>query len=255
MTWIDEARRVLDAIESTQQPALEAAADLAADAIGGGGVVHTFGTGHSRIPVEEMFPRYGSYPGWHPIVELSMTFHTEIAGANGQRQAMFIERMPGLAEAILANFALRDTDAMLIFSAGGRNAVPVETAMLAKKAGLSVIAVTSMLEAHSVPATHASGTVLADHADVVIDLCTPLGDAAVTIEGWPHKVGPVSTVANIAIVNTLKVLTAQRLADRGVVLPVLTGAQVVGAEESTRLFEGAYLEHAKRKAAVLRVAP
>ncbi|MEO7234202.1 MAG: sugar isomerase domain-containing protein [Lapillicoccus sp.] len=255
MTWFDEARRVLDAIESTQQAALEAAADIAADAIGGGGVVHTFGTGHSRIPVEEMFPRYGSYPGWHPIVELSMTFHTEIAGANGQRQAMFIERMPGLAEAMLANFALRETDAMLIFSAGGRNAVPVETAMLAKKAGLSVIAVTSMLEAHSVPATHASGTVLADHADVVIDLCTPLGDAAVTIDGWPHKVGPVSTVANIAIVNTLKVLTAQRLADRGVVLPVLTGSQVVGARESTQLFEGAYLEHAKRKAAVLRVAP
>jgi uncharacterized phosphosugar-binding protein len=255
MTWFDEARRVLDAIESTQQPALEAAADIAADAIGGGGVVHTFGTGHSRIPVEEMFPRYGSYPGWHPIVELSMTFHTEIAGANGQRQAMFIERVPGLAEAMLANFALRDTDAMLVFSAGGRNAVPVETAMLAKKAGLSVIAVTSLLEAHSVPATHASGTVLADHADVVIDLCTPLGDAAVTVEGWPHQVGPVSTVANIAIVNTLKVLTAQRLADRGIVLPVLTGAQVVGAEESTRLFEGAYLEHARRKAAVLRVAP
>jgi uncharacterized phosphosugar-binding protein len=255
MTWFDEARRVLDAIESTQQPALEAAADIAAEAIGGGGVVHTFGTGHSRIPVEEMFPRYGSYPGWHPIVELSMTFHTEIAGANGQRQAMFIERVPGLAEAMLANFALRDTDAMLVFSAGGRNAVPVETAMLAKKAGLSVIAVTSLLEAHSVPATHASGTVLADHADVVIDLCTPLGDAAVTVEGWPHQVGPVSTVANIAIVNTLKVLTAQRLADRGIVLPVLTGAQVVGAEESTRLFEGAYLEHARRKAAVLRVAP
>ena len=105
------------------------------------------------------------------------------------------------------------------------------------------------------PATHASGTVLADHADVVIDLCTPLGDAAVTVEGWPHKVGPVSTVANIAIVNTLKVLTAQRLADRGIVLPVLTGSQIVGAEESTQLFEGAYLEHAQRKAAVLRVAP
>ncbi|MDQ6895670.1 MAG: sugar isomerase domain-containing protein [Actinomycetota bacterium] len=255
MTWFDEARRVLDAIEGTQQPAMEAAADVAADAIGGGGVVHTFGTGHSRIPVEEMFPRYGSYPGWHPIVELSMTFHTEIAGANGQRQAMFIERVSGLAEAMLANFALRPTDAMMIFSAGGRNAVPVETAMLAKKAGLTVIAVTSLREARSVPPTHASGTVLADHADVVIDLCTPLGDAAVDIDGWPHKVGPVSTVANVAVVNTVKVLTAQRLADRGVELPVLTGAQIVGTQRSAELFEGAYLEHARRKAGVLRVEP
>ena len=68
------------------------------------GLVHLFGAGHSRIPVEEMFPRYGSYPGFNPIVELSVTFHTQVVGANGQRQAMFIERMPGLAEVILSNF-------------------------------------------------------------------------------------------------------------------------------------------------------
>jgi uncharacterized phosphosugar-binding protein len=254
MTWIDEARAVLDRIQNEQSSSLDAAADIAADAIGGGGVVHTFGTGHSRIAVEEMFPRYGSYPGFHPIVELSMTFHTEIAGANGQRQAMFIERVPGLADQILANFELRPTDAMMIFSASGRNAVPIEMAMGAKAAGLKVIAVTSLAEATSVPATHSSGTVLADHADVVIDLCTPLGDAAVSIEGWPNKVGPTTTIANVAIVNSVKVLTAQRLADRGIVLPVLTGSQMVGADESRDLFETAYLEHARRKAAVLRVA-
>lgn len=252
MTWIDEARIVLDRIESTQSDAMEAAAQIAADAIGGGGVVHTFGTGHSRIPVEEMFPRYGSYPGWHPLVELSMTFHTEIAGSNGQRQAMFIERVPGMAEQIMANFRLRSTDAILMFSATGRNAVPVETAILAKKAGLKVIAVTSLSEARSVDPTHSSGTILADHADVIIDICTPLGDAVGVIDGWENKVGPVSSIANVAIVNTVKVLTAQKLADRGIELPVLTGGQVVGAERSKELFENAYLEHAKRKASVLR---
>jgi uncharacterized phosphosugar-binding protein len=135
MTWLDEARAVLDRIERTQGAALDEAARISADAIGGGGVVHTFGTGHSRMPVEEMFPRYGSYPGWHPLVELSMTFHTEVAGSNGQRQAMFIERMPGFAATILQNFKLRATDAMLMFSATGRNAVPVETAMLARRPG------------------------------------------------------------------------------------------------------------------------
>lgn len=253
MTWIDEAILVLNRIQNEQSDNIEKAAVIAADAIGGGGVVHTFGTGHSRIPVEEMFPRYGSFPGFHPIVELSMTFHTEISGANGQRQAMFIERVPGLAEVILSNFKLRPTDAIMIFSASGRNAVPVETAMVAKAAGLKVIAVTSGSESKTVPATHASGTTLSDHADVVIDLCTPLGDAAVTIDGWSNKVGPVSTVANVAIVNSLKVLTAQKLADRGIELPVLTGAQIVGQEVSEELFENAYLEHAKRKSDVLRV--
>lgn len=253
MTWIDAAREVLDRIERTQTDAISRAADISAASIGGGGVVHTFGTGHSRIPVEEMFPRYGSYPGWHPIAELSMTFHTEVAGANGQRQAMFIERVPGFAAAIFANFKLRPTDAILIFSATGRNAVPVETAMIAKEHGLKVIAVTSISEARSVPPTHSSGTILADHADVVIDICTPLGDAAVDIPGWSNKVGPVSSVANITIVNMLKVATAERLAAHGIELPVLTGAQIVGAEESALLFESAYLQHARRKADVLKV--
>ncbi len=252
--WIDEARKVLDRIESTQVEAIESAALIAAEAIGNGGVVHTFGTGHSRIPVEEMFPRYGSFPGWHPLVEQSMTFHTEIAGSNGQRQAMFIERVSGLAEMILANFELRPTDAILMFSATGRNAVPVETAMIAKKAGLKVIAVTSLLDSRSVPPTHASGTVLADHADVVIDTCTPLGDAVVDVTGWENKVGPVSSIANVTIVNMLKVATAHKLADRGIELPVLTGPQVVGQERSSELFEAAYLDHARRKAAVLRVS-
>ena len=112
---------------------------------------------------------------------------------------------------------------------------------------------TSLSEARSVEPTHPSGTIV-DHADVVIDICTPLGDAAVAIDGWEQMVGPVSSIGNIAVVNTLKVLTAEKLAGRGIELPVLTGAQVVGAERSAALFESAYLEHARRKAAVLKVA-
>ena len=91
-SWFDAARSLLDRV-AAQADAIEAASRLCADAIAGDGLVHLFGTGHSRIPVEEMFPRYGSYPGFHPIVELSMTFHTQVVGANGQRQAMFIERV------------------------------------------------------------------------------------------------------------------------------------------------------------------
>src|SRR3712207_2145011 len=110
--FLAAARDLLDRLEE-QSDAVDRAAAICADAIAGGGVVHLFGTGHSRIPVEEMFPRYGSFPGFHPIVELSMTFHTEVVGANGQRQAMFIERVEGLAETILANFTLRPGDVMM----------------------------------------------------------------------------------------------------------------------------------------------
>ena len=114
--WLGLARDVITEIEQSQMESIATASAWCASAIGAGGFAHVFGSGHSRIPVEEMFPRYGSYPGFHPIVELSMTFHTQIAGANGQRQAMFIERVEGLAEKILANYSFGAGDAMIIFS-------------------------------------------------------------------------------------------------------------------------------------------
>src|SRR6185369_3280922 len=123
--YLVEARALLERLES-QTEAVEAASRICARAIGGGGVVHCFGTGHSRIPVEEMFPRYGSYPGFSPLVELSLTFHTQVVGANGQRQAMYLERVEGLAATIRANFRLRATDALMVFSVGGTAAVPIE---------------------------------------------------------------------------------------------------------------------------------
>ena len=128
LPWMTAAAALLEEIAATQAEAIETASQWCADAIAADGLVHLFGTGHSRIPVEEMFPRYGSYPGFNPIVELSMTFHTQVVGANGQRQAMFIERTPGLAEVILSNFTFGPRDVMVVFSAGGTTAVPVEMA-------------------------------------------------------------------------------------------------------------------------------
>ena len=250
--FLEAAGELLAGLQRTQDAALDQAADICADAIGGGGLVHAFGTGHSRIPVEELFPRYASFPGFHPIVELSMTFHTQVAGANGQRQAMFIERTEGLAGEILRNFALRERDAMLIFSASGTTAVPIEMALGARAQGLRVIAVTSVEHSRAAAATHSSGTRLLDHADVVLDLCTPPGDGMVHIDGLDVPVGPGSTVAAAAIVNELKVRIARRLVARGQMPPVITSAAVVGAERSRELFDAAYDEHARRAARVLR---
>jgi uncharacterized phosphosugar-binding protein len=251
--YLDVARELLDRL-AAQEDELERAAGLCADAIASGGLVHLFGTGHSRIAVEEMFPRYGSYPGFHPIVELSMTFHTQVVGANGQRQAMFIERMEGLGEVILRNFRLRPPDAMMVFSAGGLGAVPIEVAAGARARGLPVIAVTSLAATAAGESTHSSGTRLRDHADVVLDLCTPPADALVELEGVRTPVGPGSTIAAVALANEVKVRTAARLAERGALPPVLTSAAVVGAGESARLFDAAYAEHARRAARVLEGA-
>jgi uncharacterized phosphosugar-binding protein len=251
--YLDLARELLDRL-ADQEDELERAAAICADAIAAGGLVHLFGTGHSRIAVEEMFPRYGSYPGFHPIVELSMTFHTQVVGANGQRQAMFIERTEGLGEVILRNFDLRPPDAMMVFSAGGLGAVPIEVARGARERGLAVIAVPSLAATAAGDSTHSTGARLRDHADVVLDLCTPPADALVELEGLETPVGPGSTIAAVALANEVKVRTAARLVERGALPPVLTSAAVVGADESRRLFDAAYAEHARRAARVLEGA-
>ena len=244
--YFEAAKALLERLES-QSAAVDDVARLCADAIAGGGLVHLFGTGHSRIPVEEMFPRYGSYPGFNPIVELSMTFHTQVVGANGQRQAMFIERVEGLAETILANFELGPPDVMIVFSAGGGTAVPIEIAHGAKARGLTVVAVTSVAQADA-----GEGPRLRDHADIVLDLCTPVGDALVELDGLETPVGPGSTVAAAVLVNAVKVRTAELLLERDALPPVLTSPALVGAEESQRLFDAAYAEHARRAARALR---
>ena len=249
--WLEAARAVLDRIESTQMDAIAEVSEMSATAIAAGGMVHLFGTGHSRIPLEEMFPRYGSYPGFHPIAELSMTFHTQIAGANGQRQAMFIERVEGLAEVILSNFVFQPTDIMVVFSSSGTTAVPIEMAMGCQARGVPVVAVTAVDHSMAGSSGHSTGTRLLDHADVVIDICVPVGDASVAVDGVDTPIGPVSTVANAAVVNEIKVQTAELLAARGALPSVITSASVIGAERSAVLFDDAYRDHARRLAQAL----
>jgi uncharacterized phosphosugar-binding protein len=246
VAWIHEATSLLDRIGTTQADAIEQASRWCADAIAADGLVHLFGTGHSRIPVEEMFPRYGSYPGFNPIVELSMTYHTQVVGANGQRQAMFIERVPGLAEVILSNFTFGPLDVMIVFSASGLSAVPIEVARGARARGLRVVAVTSVAQSMSAPADPVVGRRLLDEADLVIDQCTPEADAICQLDGLDTPVGPVSTIAAVAIVNSIKVRVAELLVERRAMPPVITRASVVGAERSRTLFEDAYREHARR---------
>jgi uncharacterized phosphosugar-binding protein len=252
--FLDAASSLLTRIEETQSEPLAEASRLCADAIAAGRLVHLFGSGHSHIPVEEMFPRYGSYPGFNPIVELSLTFHTQVVGANGQRQAMFIERVEGLAETILANFELRPPDVMIVFSVGGLTAVPIEMARGARRRGLPVVAVTSVEHSLGGTPTHSSGTRLLDHADVVIDLCTPPGDALVRIDGLETPVGPGSTIAAVAIANEIKSQTAALLVEREAMPPVLTSAALVGPERSRQSFDDAYAEHARRAARFLQGA-
>ncbi|HWQ12499.1 MAG TPA: sugar isomerase domain-containing protein, partial [Roseiflexaceae bacterium] len=204
----------------------------------------------SRIPVEEIFPRHGSFPGFHPIVELSLTHHTQVVGANGQRQAMFLEKLEGFGEVILRNFVFGPHDSFIVFSNGGVNGVVVDVALGAKRRGMPVIAVVSLAHCLASPARHSSGQRLPDVADVTIDNCSPAGDALVQVDGLEHPVGPGSTVGYAAVVNALKCLVAAELTRRGQPPLVLTSGVLVGAERSAELFERTYDDYRARVAKV-----
>jgi uncharacterized phosphosugar-binding protein len=229
-----------------QDSAIQQAADLFADTILRGQMVHVFASGHSRIMVEEMWPRYGSFPGFNPIVELSLTFHNLVVGANGQRQAMFLENVSGFAARILRNFDLKQGDSALVISSSGCNVVPIEIAEEFQRRGVKVVALISQKHSDASTSKHREGKKLQDFADLVLDTGAPIGDAMVKIDGLDTPVGPGSTVGGCLIINAIKVELAERLTKAGHPPKVLTAGAVCGAGKATELFEAAYDEHARR---------
>jgi uncharacterized phosphosugar-binding protein len=246
-TYLDKCAGIIEKIKA-QQDTIRKAAGWFADSILSGNIVHTFGTGHSRIMVEEMWPRYGSFPGFNPIVELSLTYHNNVTGANGQRQAMFLENVPGLAERILRNFGLDKKDTALVVSSSGCNVVPIEMAEILQRKGIKVVAIVTKDHLAASTSKRKDGKKLADFADIVLDTGAPKGDSMIYIEGLESPVSPGSTVGGILIINSIKAELAKLLTDAGQPPKVLTAACIAGAEKATALFEAAYDEHAHRMA-------
>jgi uncharacterized phosphosugar-binding protein len=238
----------LPGVLNEQRAALDRAAALCTEAIASEGLVHLFGCGHSRMMCEEMTPRQGCYVGWHTIVELGLTFHNLIVGANGLRQSLHLEKTLGYAEQILRNFAFGPKDVLIVISTSGIREVIIEMAEGAKQRGLSVIALLS--KAHCVQAkpAHPSGKKLMDVADVVLDNGAPLGDSLLAIEGCKNKTGPFSTLGGALVMNMLRCEVAQRLMDRGIEPVFLPSHQFVGSRSVEEQLEYFYAQYAKRLA-------
>jgi len=249
--YLEKCRELID-IAAAQRPLIEQAANWFARSILAGRVVHVFGSGHSRILVEELWPRYGSFPGFNPIVELSVTFHTQVVGANGQRQAMFLENVSGLALRILRNFDVRPDDSALVASSSGCSVVSIEMAELLRARGMKVVAIISRKHSEASRSNDPRGVKLQDFADLVLDTGAPVGDAMVRIDGLDTPVAPGSTVGGCLLVNSIKAEVAARLSAAGRPPTVLTSGAVVGAERAVALFESAYDQHARRLAELYR---
>lgn len=244
-TYLEKCRGLLETVSSQESKIMEAS-KLFVSSILAGRMVHTFGSGHSRIMVEEMWPRYGSFPGFNPIVELSLTFHNLVVGANGQRQAMFLENVPGFAAQILRNFDLSEIDTALIISSSGCNVVPIEMAELFRKAGIKTVGIISKLHSNVSTSKRKDGRKLQDFCDIVLDSGAPVGDAMVWVEGMEMPVSPGSTIGSCMIINCIKAELANLLTKAGHPPKALVAGAVAGAERAAEIFQAAYDEHAHR---------
>ena len=205
--YIEKMSEIMTKIDETQGENIKKAAALCAETIASGKMCHLFGSGHSVLPIQDMFPRYGGVVGWHPLMDPRLMWNNVIRGG-GARELLWIERQEGYIANFLQSYNLQAGEVMIVYSHGGLNAAPIEAAMYAKERGLKVIAVTSGENYRKAKATHSSGNKLGDVADILLDNCCPLEDALVEIPGYPQKVGASSTTAVMTITQSLASETA-----------------------------------------------
>jgi uncharacterized phosphosugar-binding protein len=240
-SYFEKAIELLGEVRDQELAAIDQAAEVCASGIAHGGLVFLFGNGHSRMMCEEMTPRQGCFPGFVALVELALSNHADIVGANGLRAPLYLEKYEGYAEEILKSFHFGPHDAFIVISTSGIRPVVVEMAAGASRRGMPVIAILSRQHSERVPSAHSSGKKLADVADIVIDNHCPPGDCVQEIEGLEWRTGPVSTVTGAMIINMLRCEVAERLVARGVKPVLLPSHQFVGdtgaAQQLDRFYE------------------
>ena len=250
LQWLANARSIMQKIEETQLDNIKAAATAMADSIEKGHWVHTFGCGHATIPVEEMYPRIGGFVGFHPMVELPMTFFTGITGQMGIHQFLFLERAEGYGNAIMKNYNFDKNDCMWIFSHTGINNVNIDVALRARELGMKVIVFGSANEAKGKVTRHPSGKTIFEIADIVVDSCVPVVDASVVLKNHQDKIGPVSTHGFVTLVWMTICTCAEILADRGVKLHIHPSHNVPGDTTAHERLDACLAEYKRRSASI-----
>lgn len=246
LKWLENTRSVMDKIQNTQMENIQKAAEVMADSIESGNWVHTFGCGHATLPVEEMYPRIGGFVGFHPIIELPLTFFTNITGQMGVEQFIFLERVEGYGKEIMKAHSFSTQDTMWLFSHSGVNAVNIDIALEAKEKGMTVVVYGSAEEAEGKTTKHSCGKTLFELADIVVDTCAPGQDASVPLKNHIDKIGPVSTMAFVTAVWMTVTTVAEILADRGVKLHIHPSHNVPGDESAHDRLSEALNEYKRR---------
>ncbi|MEV5882695.1 SIS domain-containing protein [Streptomyces sp. NPDC052020] len=225
--FLDAAIGLLERVRDEEAESITAAGALLADTVAAGGRLFAFGAGHSSLAAQDVVYRAGGLALMN-LLAAPGTVGVDVMPAT---LGSALERVDGLASAVLDSSPVRAGDALVIVSLSGRNALPVEMAMNARALGLRVIGVTSVAYAAETTSRHTSGTFLKDHCDIVVDSKIAVGDAELTLDTVPAPFAPASTVVTTAVLQAVLATTAGALADRGIEPPLLRSGNVDGGHE------------------------
>jgi uncharacterized phosphosugar-binding protein len=225
--FFDAAIGLLQRVREEEAGSIRAAGALLADTVAAGGRLFAFGAGHSSLAAQDVVYRAGG------LALMNLLAVPGVVGVDVTPATLgsALERVDGLASAVLDTSPIRSGDALVIISLSGRNALPVEMALSARALGVKVIGVTSVAYASQTTSRHSSGTFLKDHCDIVLDSKIAVGDAELTLDTIPAPFAPASTVVTTALMQAVMATTAAVLADRGIEPPLLRSGNVDGGHE------------------------
>ncbi|MEU6366318.1 SIS domain-containing protein [Streptomyces sp. NPDC046931] len=228
--FFDAAIGLLRRVREEEAEPVAAAGALIADTVASGGRLFAFGAGHSSLAAQDLVYRAGG------LALMNLLAVPGVVGVDVMPATLgsALERVDGLASAVLDSSPLRSGDLLLIISLSGRNALPVEMAVNARALGVKVIGVTSVAYASETKSRHASGTYLKDHCDLVLDSKIAVGDAELTLDTIPAPFAPASTVVTTALLQAVMATAAADLADRGIEPPLLRSGNVDGGHDWNR---------------------
>lgn len=224
--YINIVNECIQKAYDTQEETLLAVAHLMAKTIEAKKNVFVFGCSHAGILAEEVFYRTGGLAVINPIFFPGFMLNTRPITMTSS-----LERIPEIGDTILKQNHVNEGDLLIIHSVSGRNSVPVEMAIKAHNAGVNTVCITNLNYSKAVTSRHPSGKHLFEVCDYVIDNCGEIGDAAVSLEGLPEKIGPTSTAVGTAILNAVVIESVEKMIADGIVPPVFMSANIDGGDE------------------------
>ena len=223
--YIENIEKIIEREKTEGAENAEKASQLLFETIKNGKNIFLFGTGHSHMLAEELFYRAGGLVNIRPILEPSLMLHESAS------KSTEIERLYGSAEILIEHYGVKKGDCVIIISNSGRNAVPVDAALLSKSRGASVIALTSMEHTLKVTSRHKSEKRLFEIAHVVLDNMGEYGDASLKIDGFDGKICPTSTVIGTMLLNAIIAETVEKCVENGITPECFKSSNADGGDE------------------------